>query len=476
MKALILNLVIKILMGAIALGIGIWYLSSSIGGAALTYSSTSNFLTAIGVENGDISTANGCFLCKYVTELFGVLGQATEYFWNIMIENLWVLVSIGFGIYLFIYTIKFLYNHAAKNASLDAKPNNISFKDWFEPIWKLTVRILIVGALLGTISIAGTDGLKAVADILITPVLYISAQLSMAASGISDAATCYAISSSGTSILSPILQPFMCVMGNINSVMLAGAAGGFALMNYAWLGLGGGAFTWIAGLGLVTAFLIIGFDLAFQILSVVFKLIFIIIFLPFILVAAAFEKTWSMADKIFGNSIKLLINSAIKLIVISLKTIIIFATVSFAADEFFPGPSDGYSAIFPTLLGQEVKNEDAQTLSVINVFSTCEKVALVDGELDKEIFTNCFTAKKAEVERKYPGAFDFMKNGWNFIIFMIGIFALYFYVIKPKVDGLLAAEGKEQFDFGKWTKDLGKKLWSMPQQIFTTVSKALGKK
>lgn len=476
MKALILNLVIKILMGAIALGIGIWYLSSSIGGAALTYSSTSNFLTAIGVENGDIATANGCFLCKYITELFNVLGQATEYFWNVMVGNLWVLMAIGFGIYLFIHTIKFLYNHAKKNAALDGKENNISFKDWFEPIWKLTVRILIVGALLGAVSIAGTDSLKAVADILITPILYISAQLSMAASGISDAASCYAMTTAGTTILGSILQPFMCVMGNINAVMLAGAAGGFALMNYAWLGLGGGAFTWIAGLGLVIAFLVIGFDLVFQILSVVFKLIFIIIFLPFILAAAAFEKTWSMADKIFGNSIKLLINSALKLIVITLKTIIIFATVSFAADEFFPGPSDGYSAIFPPLLNQEVQNEDAQTLSVINVFSTCEKVALVDGELDKEIFTNCFTARKAEVERKYPGAFDFMKNGWSFIIFMIGIFALYFYVIKPKVDGLLAAEGKEQFDFGKWTKDLGKKIWSLPQQVFTTVSKALGKK
>ena len=47
--------------------------------------------------------------------------------------------------------------------------------------------------------------------------------------------------------------------------MLAGAAGGFAMMNYAWLDMGGGAFTWLAGLSLVLMFLIIGFDLFFQI-------------------------------------------------------------------------------------------------------------------------------------------------------------------------------------------------------------------
>ena len=46
----------------------------------------------------------------------------------------------------------------------------------------------------------------------------------------------------------------------------------------------------------------------------------------------------------------------------------------------------------------------------------------------------------------------------------------------PRVDKILAAPGKEQFDFGAWTKDLGKKIWSAPTQIFGAVSKAFGKK
>ena len=65
LKLKLIVLAVKIIMGAIALGLGIWYLSSSIGGEALTYTSMDNFLNAVGVENGDIATANGCFMCGY---------------------------------------------------------------------------------------------------------------------------------------------------------------------------------------------------------------------------------------------------------------------------------------------------------------------------------------------------------------------------------------------------------------------------
>ena len=59
------------------------------------------------------------------------------------------------------------------------------------------------------------------------------------------------------------------------------------------------------------------------------------------------------------------------------------------------------------------------------------------------------------------------------VVFM---FVLYFFAISPKVDAILGKGSKEQFDFGTWTKDLGKKIWGMPQQIFDAVSKAAGKK
>ncbi len=477
MKAQLIMIAIRLLMGAIALGLGIWYLSSSISGAALTYTSMSGFMNAVGATDGNVANVNGCFMCGYISDLFGVISRATELFWTVMVDNLWILMALGFGIFLFIHTAKYLFDASKKNANLDGKENNLDFKSWFDKVWRQGARIMIVGAFMGALGMGGTAALRTVANITITPVMFVGAELSMAASGVSDAASCGALDTvnTGDNLLNPILQPFMCVIGNINSVMLAGAAGGFALMNYAWLDMGGGAFTWIAGLALVLMFLIIGFDLFFQILSVVFKLVFLIIFLPLLLAAAAFEQTWKLADGVVKNAINMLVKSAVQIVGITLKVLVIYATVSFAADEYFPGPNDGYSAILPPMMGQTVQNPDAQTLSVMEVFSTCEQVALTDGEMDAEKFKNCFTARRAEVERKYPGAFDFMSDGWDFLLLMFGLFLLYFYVIQPKIDGILGKDSKEQFDFGTWTKDLGKKIWSAPQQIFEAISKAFGK-
>lgn len=476
MKMKLILIALRFLFGAIALGIGIWYVYSAISGDSLTYTNMNNFLRAIGVENGDIASANGCFLCKYISELFGVIGNAAETFWTAMLDNIWILLAIGFGIFLFIYTAQYIFDAAKKTATLDTKEKKLEFQGWFNKVWPLAVRILIVGALMGALGMGGTLALKTITNITITPVMFVGAELSMAATGVTDAATCGALNAASTDILSPVLQPFMCVIGNLNSVMLAGAAGGFSLMNYAWLGMGGGVFTWVAGLTLVIMFLIIGFNLLFKVFSVVFQLVFLIIFLPLLLAAAAFEGTWKLADGVVGNAIKMLANAAVKIIAISLKVLIIYATVSFAADEYFPGPNDGYTAILPPMMGRAVENPDAQTMSVINVFSTCEQVALENGEMNADKFKDCFTAQRAMVERKYPGAFDFMSDGWEFILMMVFMFFLYFYAIEPRVDKILGKDGAEKFDFGTWIKDLGKKVRNAPVQIFESVSKKLGSK
>lgn len=478
MKAKLIMLAIRLVMGAIALGVGIWYLSSSIGGASLTYTSMDAFMTSIGASD-DIASASGCFMCGYISELFAVIGRATEMFWTAVVDFLWILLALGFGLFLFIEAIKHIYAAAQKTATLDEAEKKIEFQSWFDKIWRQGARIMFVGVFIGALGMGGTTALKTVANITITPVMFVGAELSMAATGTSDATQCRALEKVATDsddILNPVMAPFMCVMGNLNSVMLAGAAGGFALMNYAWLGMGGGLFTWLAGLALVIMFLIIGFDLFFQVLSVVFKLVFLIIFLPFLLAAAAFEKTWKMASGLTDNAINMLVKSAIQIVAITLKVLIIYATVSYAADEFFPGPADGYSAILPPMMGVAPENPDAQTLSVMRVFSDCERVATADGKMDADRFKDCFTARRAEVERHYPGAFDFMSDGWDFLMLMIGLFLLYYYAVAPRVDKILAAPGKEEFDFGAWTKDLGKKIWSAPTQIASAISKAYDKK
>lgn len=481
MKAKLILFAVQFIMCATALGIGVWYLSSSIGGAAITYTSMNNFLTAIGTENGDIASANGCFLCGYIEKLFEVIGNAAEMFWTAMVDNIWILLAVGFGLFLVIYTGKYIYDAAKPAAELKEKETKLEFAGWFDKVWRQGARVLIVGALMGALGMGGTAALRTVANITITPVLFVGAELSMVASGVTDAAQCGAIDASESSddILNPILQPFMCAVGNINSVMLAGAAGGFSLMNYAWMGMGGGVFTWLAGLALVLMFLVIGFDLVFQVLSVVFKLVFLVIFLPLILAAAAFEQTWSLAAGVVKNSINMLVTSAIRIVSITLKTIITFSIVAYAADAYFPGPVDGYSAMLPPMMGRKIENPDAQTMSVINVFAACEQASIVDGEMDKDLFKNCFTAQRNAVENKYPGAFDFMRNGWDFLILMLFLFALYFWVIKSRVDAIFGLDkiGKgEMFDFGSWAKGLGVKIWNTPKQIVKSVTEALGKK
>ena len=126
----------------------------------------------------------------------------------------------------------------------------------------------------------------------------------------------------------------------------------------------------------------------------------------------------------------------------------------------------------------------------MNVFSTCEQVAMTDGEMDKDRFKDCFTARKAEVERQYPGAFDFLGDGFDFLLMMLCLFFLYYYAISPKIDKLLPAgsiklpvpgenasvSGKEEFDYGAWIHDLGQKIWHVPVQIAEKVTKNMGKK
>lgn len=464
---------IKLLIGAIALGVGIWYVSHSIGGASLSYTSVDNFMRQISSNTGP-NSVNGCFLCVYIEKLFAVIGDATEMFWNGLVSHLWILMAIGYGIFIIFHTITYM-REAANSKDIKDLTNadpKLDFKKWFDKVWKTGIRVIIAGALIGAIQWGGTDVLNITTQIIVGPVLYLGTLLSKAATGVISGGNYEIVSAIANNPLTPVLQPFMSVMDNLNTVMLAGAGGGFALMNYAWLGLGGGLFTWLAGLTLVIMFLVIGFDLVFQILNVLFKLIFIIIFMPLLIASAAFEQVWGLAKSVMNSAITMLINSAVSILKISLKITIIFAIVYFAADTFYPKPADGFTSILPPLTGKITRaNPDAKAMAVQKVFTTCEQVSLVDGEIDKDKFVSCFNAQKTVVEAKYPGAFDFMDDGFDFMLFMIGVWFLYFWVVSPKVDELLNAskDGKEKFDYGQWIKDFGTTVYNAPNKIVNAI-------
>ena len=52
------------------------------------------------IENGDVANINGCFMCKYIADLFSVIGDATELFWTAILDGLLILIALGFGIYM----------------------------------------------------------------------------------------------------------------------------------------------------------------------------------------------------------------------------------------------------------------------------------------------------------------------------------------------------------------------------------------
>ncbi len=477
----IISFIIKILSIATAFGVGIWYVSSALGGESLSYTSIGMFLTQIGVKNGDIASANGCFLCNYITQLFDVIGNATEMFWNGLLNNLWIVISIGFGVFIIIHTVNYIHEQATSKAvtNLDKTEPKLDFKKWFEKVWKTGVRVLIAGALLGAINLSGTNTLKMVTKVVVHPVMYVGSMMSMATTQIVNHAKCDLTSvdtgMAGADILTPVLKPFMCIMGNLNAVMLGGVGGGFALMNYSWMDMGGGLFTWISGLGLVILFLIIGFNLIFQVLNVIFKLVFIIIFMPLFIASYAFEEVWSMAKGLITNILDVLVNSAVDILRISLKVCIIYALAYYSADAFFPGPVDGFTTIMPPLLTKDFteninrqqiswKSEDTKAMSIMHVFSECESVSVVDGKMDKDKFITCFNTQRSVVENRYPGAFEFMDNGFEFLIFMTGIGLLYFWVISPQIDKLIGDSSKDKlkFEFGTWVQDVWKMIFGAP--------------
>jgi len=479
-----ISIILKILSICAAVGIGIWYLSSSIGGDALTYTSVDNFMTAINT-NGDISNNGKGFLGTYIVDLLNILGDASEMFWNGIVHNLWILMAAGFAIFMFISAIKYLWEKMQKNAEYSDKANDLDFKTWFDPVWKLGLRVAIAAAVIGAMSINSEKTLNVVSDILISPILYIGSILAMATTSIGSHTNCDVVLNSAqlTGAMSALSGSFMCVIGNLHAIMLAGAAGGFALMNYAWLGLGGGLFTWASGLLVVLGFLIIGFDLFFQIFSVLFKVVFVIIFLPVLIAAAAYETVWKAASGLFRKSLEMVIQAAISVISITLKIVILFSIVYYAADSMFPGPVDSYTSVLPPMFEQQMNPDaDNETKSVMHAFSVCEASSKdADGNVDADLFKPCFLHQKEIIERQYPDAFDFLKNGWSFFITMVGLFLLYYYVVNPKIDKLLPAgkvklpiiHGEEtdmstgqDFDIGKWTYDVGQKIWRAPRKLF----------
>jgi hypothetical protein len=202
--------------------------------------------------------------------------------------------------------------------------------------------------------------------------------------------------------------------------------------------------------------------------------------LPVIIAGYAYKETWKVLGGAVGKSVEMLINCATSVIAVTLKVMVIYAVVTYGADEYFTGPMDGYSAIFPPGLAGMKAADESENIVVAQVFVKCEKASLVDEVMDKDLFAECFNREKAAAEMAHPGAFDFMQDGWRFFTLMLGMFLLYFYVVRKKIDEILvkdSSDGKAgALNIGTTFKDFGKKAWSLPVGITKKITGAIWKK
>ncbi|MDR2268718.1 MAG: hypothetical protein LBD94_00865 [Rickettsiales bacterium] len=447
MKAAIIKVVIQIVLWAIVLGVGIWYLSSSIGGTSLPYVSFPRFLNSIGAcENGicDIASANGCFLCPYIQKLFLIIGNATEVLWNAIIGHTWILMVVGLVVFMFWKAYEVITKANEQNAKLDdVGARTLKFtEEWFNAVKDLLLRVLIVAAILGAAWVGGTSVMKATSDTVVYPVMSIGTSLSMAATGMNQGATCGMEIVGDDNLMAGVSNSFMCVIGNLNAVVLSGANAGFSMMNFAWLGMGGGVLTWIAGLVIVLMFLFIGIDVLFKVLNVIFGLVFIIIFLPLIAASFAFDKVWKkIAGGVSKGAIEILAKTAVQVVGITIRIMILYSLTSYA---------------FTSTMSSNPVAEYA-------IIEKCENLsALPDGKMDKDVYVLCFNAERAA----NPDAFKHLDKGWDFLVMMLFLFAVYYALVDKKLQGVMGLSGENvDFKFGENLKSFGKTIWNTANQL-----------
>ena len=168
----------------------------------------------------------------------------------------------------------------------------------------------------------------------------------------------------------------------------------------------------------------------------------------------------------------MLVSSAVRIIAITLKTLILYATVSYAGDMLYPGPVDGYSSILPPLMGQTTSETTEKTEYVIQTFTECERVSMQSGQVDATTFKTCFEEHKTQ----NPTAFDFLDDGFDFIMFMVALFFLYYYAISPRIDKMLGKDGNEFFDSATPMGQIFKTAATAPMKITDKVADVISKK
>ncbi len=499
MNPKLILLIIKVVLWIIALGIGFFYMYSTLDGASIPYTSLTDFLTATGAcsngENCDIS-GTACFLCPYIENLLYLISNASVGLYGIILNHTWILLVFGFALYILFETYKTIKTKIEEATKLDEAEQKLDFKTYFEPIKKQGVRLLIVGALLGAFTINKTSAMSTMSKIVIEPVLSIGNYVAMKITNIPPE-YCptpqneeeipipkfmkdnnLVINQDANILTSSLMNPFLCSIGNVNTILLAGASGGFTLMNLGWWD--GSIFVWIAGFSMIFLFMVIGFNLIFDFMNIVLSLSFLIIFMPLIIASYAFKIP--LFSNVGPTSVGILINAAANTILIALKVAILYVIILFPADKYFPGPLDGYTAVFPpeiagfslseTASNNLDKTTQTERPQIAEVLQKCSEVSKQsDGKMNKDTFKNCYQ----EAKTHYPDAFTWLDNSIDFFLMMIGVLVIYWTLIRKKIDEILGNK-KSIFNFGDTVYDAGKKTGKSIGTVVKIFVKKVAKK
>jgi preprotein translocase subunit YajC len=221
------------------------------------------------------------------------------------------------------------------------------------------------------------------------------------------------------------------------------------MMNWSWLGLGGGIFTWIAGLVVICLFIYIGFNIFFKILNVIFNLIFLIIFVPLFIASYAFEKTWSAAKGLVTKALDILFKTAVKVVAIAIEVAIFTTLVSFAYDN--------------------VMRTDS--VKEFEIMAICEAAATdhITDQINKQAFKDCFIAQRAA----NPEAFANLDQGFSFLLMLIFIFLIYHFLISKKLQEIINSDtkGVDHFKFGDKVKESMGASFGLVKQLSNKVIK-----
>lgn len=354
MPALItlLPYIIKTALWIAGLTAAVYYYASSITGGSAGQS-LNEFMTSIGVGS-DISAANGCVLCPYIEQFIGAIDIAATGLYFAIVDYLWILIVLGFGIFALTSAMKLLKESMDSSLSADATAERkFEFAKWVEGLWKQGVRILFVGTFLGVIGFAGINAPRILSEITIKPIMSMGTYISMGVANIPDSFCPYETETQPTEtiISSDTLRPLMCMTGLVNAVSLAGVSGGFNLMTES--ASGEEYIMWLLGLALVLTFAFYGLKLFFELLNIVFTLLFFIMFAPIIIASYAFSNVWAPLKNVGDNVLNQTASLAVMMVAISLKLTIFLSIIVFAAGKY------GFANLFPADIAGNAPASDA---------------------------------------------------------------------------------------------------------------------